>query len=87
MKLGISTYSLYKAFSSGELSIIEVIDYIASIGAEHAEIVPLGFSLIENPELIEEIKEAARRGGIELSNYAIGANFALSSGILLLPFL
>ncbi|MEK3885445.1 sugar phosphate isomerase/epimerase family protein [Paenibacillus sp. PL2-23] len=76
MKLGISTYSLHKAFSSGELSIIEVIDYIASIGAEHAEIVPLGFSLTDNPELVQDIRQAAGRGGIELSNYAIGANFA-----------
>lgn len=76
MKLGISTYSLYKAFASGELSLTGMIDYIASIGAEHAEIVPLGFSLTENPELIDDIRNAAKRNGIELSNYAIGANFA-----------
>jgi sugar phosphate isomerase/epimerase len=76
MKLGISTYSLYQALNSGEMTILEVIDYIASLGAEHAEIVPLGFNLTENPELIEAIKKQAQDSGIELSNYAVGANFS-----------
>ncbi|WP_141503419.1 sugar phosphate isomerase/epimerase family protein [Paenibacillus luteus] len=76
MKLGISTYSLYQALNSGEMTILEVIDYIASLGAEHAEIVPLGFNLTESPELIEAIKKQARESGIELSNYAVGANFS-----------
>jgi len=76
MKLGISTYSLYKAFAAGKISLTGMIEHIASIGAEHAEIVPLGFSMIENPELIDDIRNAANQHGIELSNYAIGANFA-----------
>lgn len=76
MKLGISTYSLYNALKSGEMTIQDVIIYIASIGAEHAEIVPLGFNLTENPELIEVIKKQAQESGIELSNYAVGANFS-----------
>lgn len=76
MKLGISTYSLHQAFAAGEMSITEVIEWIGSIGADHAEIVPLGFSLIEDPSLVDAIKEAAKRSGIELSNYAIGGNFA-----------
>lgn len=76
MKLGISTYSLYGALARGEMTIQDVIVFIASIGAEHAEIVPLGFNLTENPELIEEIKKQAQESGIELSNYAVGANFS-----------
>ncbi|MDF2837264.1 MAG: sugar phosphate isomerase [Paenibacillus sp.] len=76
MKLGISTYSLHQAFASGEMSIQEVIRHIASIGAEHVEIVPLGFNLTENPELIEVIKKQALESGIALSNYAVGANFS-----------
>ncbi|MEV5026877.1 sugar phosphate isomerase/epimerase family protein [Paenibacillus sp. LPE1-1-1.1] len=76
MKLGISTYSLYGALQRGEMTIQDVIVFIASIGAEHAEIVPLGFNLTENPELIEEIKKQAQKSGIELSNYAVGANFS-----------
>ena len=76
MKLGISTYSLYNALNSGEMTIREAIAYIASIGAEHAEIVPMDFNLTENPELIEVIKKQAEESGIELSNYAVGANFS-----------
>lgn len=76
MKLGISTYSLYQAMNAGEMTIQDVIIYIASIGAEHAEIVPLGFNLTENPELIEVIRNQAKESGIELSNYAVGANFS-----------
>ncbi|WP_054022942.1 sugar phosphate isomerase/epimerase family protein [Bacillus sp. FJAT-28004] len=76
MKLGISTYSLYNALRTGEMTIQDVIVYIASIGGEHVEIVPLGFNLTENPELIEVIKKQAQESGIELSNYAVGANFS-----------
>lgn len=76
MKLGISTYSLHSAFASGELTVEGVLETIAELGAEHAEIVPLGYSLTEKPELIATIADTARRCGLELSNYAIGANFA-----------
>ncbi|RCW49100.1 sugar phosphate isomerase/epimerase family protein [Paenibacillus prosopidis] len=76
MKLGVSTYSLYKALAAGEMSVQDVIVYIASIGGEHVEIVPLGFNLTDNPELIAVIKNQAKESGIELSNYAVGANFS-----------
>ncbi|MBU5445175.1 sugar phosphate isomerase/epimerase [Paenibacillus sp. MSJ-34] len=76
MKLGISTYSLYQAMQAGEMTLPDVIGHIAEIGGEHAEIVPLGFDLKENPELIDTIRNQAEVCGIELSNYAIGANFA-----------
>jgi Sugar phosphate isomerases/epimerases len=76
MKLGVSTYSLHKAFASGEMTIPDILDFIADIGAEHAEIVPIGYSLADNPALTEEIVRKAEEAGLELSNYAIGANFA-----------
>jgi sugar phosphate isomerase/epimerase len=76
MKLGISTYSLHAAFSAGELTVEGVIETIADLGAEHAEIVPLGFDLVDNPQLVDQIVQTAARRGLELSNYAIGANFA-----------
>ncbi|MBJ6363234.1 sugar phosphate isomerase/epimerase family protein [Paenibacillus sp. GCM10012307] len=75
MKLGISTYSLYKALSTGEMNVEDVLSYIAEIGAEHVEIVPLGFTLTDNDELIQSIKKQAAEKGLELSNYAVGANF------------
>lgn len=75
MKLGLSTYSLHGKLSSGEMSVLEVIDYTAELGGTHVEIVPLSYSLTDQPELIDQIVERARSRGIELSNYAIGANF------------
>ena len=76
MKLGISTYSLYQALQAGTMDIEGVLEYMAEIGAEHAEIVPLGFNLTDKPELIEVIRRKAESLGLELSNYAIGSSFA-----------
>ncbi|MCU6712680.1 sugar phosphate isomerase/epimerase [Paenibacillus sp. J5C_2022] len=76
MKLGISTYSLNKAYQAGELTLPGTVRAIAEMGADHAEIVPLGVALPDEPALVEEIRNAASEAGIELSNYAIGANFA-----------
>lgn len=75
MKLGLSSYSLFRAIRDGELSIVEAVHWIKEHGGEHIEIVPLGFDLKANPELIEEIKTAASQAGIDISNYAVGNNF------------
>lgn len=79
MKLGISSYSLYGALKSGEMDILGVIDWVADQGAEHIEIVPLGFQLEGNPELIDAIRDRAHARGLEISNYAIAANFAVDT--------
>jgi sugar phosphate isomerase/epimerase len=76
MKMGVSIYSLSRAIQAGELSVVEAIGYIAEIGGEHVEIVPIGFSLTENPELIPAIRQKAKDVGIEISNYLIGAEFS-----------
>ncbi|WP_454189851.1 sugar phosphate isomerase/epimerase family protein [Paenibacillus sp. Marseille-Q7038] len=75
MKLGLSSYSLYQALKKGTMTIADVIDFTADHGGEHIEIVPLGFNLIEQPELIDLIVAKAAERGLEISNYAIGANF------------
>ncbi|PLS09651.1 sugar phosphate isomerase/epimerase family protein [Neobacillus cucumis] len=75
MKLGLSSYSLYSALKSKELNILEAIEWTAEQGGEHIEIVPMGFSLDENPELTDAIRQKAENVGIKISNYAIGANF------------
>lgn len=76
MKLGVSSYSLLGAMQSGEMDILGAIDWVADQGAEHIEIVPIGFELAGNPELTDAIREKAQARGIDISNYAIGANFA-----------
>jgi sugar phosphate isomerase/epimerase len=79
MKLGISSYSLYQAISKGEMDIFDVLEWVKEIGGEHVELVPIGFDFVENPELIEQVKEKASQLQIDLSNYAIGANFICES--------
>lgn len=75
MKLGISSYSLYQAMQEKTLTLSDVIEWTAEIGGEHIEIVPLGFSFAEDENLIDLIRERTAAAGIEISNYAIGANF------------
>lgn len=76
MKIGVSTYCFWQAMNAGEMDVIEAIELIGDMGGEHVEIVPLGFDLTTHPELIDAIKRAASKVGIDISNYAIGANFA-----------
>lgn len=75
MKIGVSTYSLARAINAQEMDVLGVIQWIADNGGQHVEIVPIGFSLENNPELIDAIVQKAAEAGIEISNYAIGANF------------
>lgn len=75
MKLGVSTYSLMGAIRSGEMTVLDVIQWIADNGGEHVEIVPFGFTLVDNPELTDAVREKAASAGIDVSNYAILANF------------
>jgi len=76
MKLGVSSYSLWQNIQSGELDLVGAVAKIAELGGEHVEIVPLGYDLVGNPHLAEAIKNKAAEVGIEISNYAIGANFS-----------
>ncbi|MBO9608421.1 MAG: sugar phosphate isomerase/epimerase [Paenibacillaceae bacterium] len=76
MKFGISTYSLWNVVRNEGRSFPDVIEWIAANGGEHAEIVTFGLDLAENPRLAEELAQKAAACGIELSNYAISADFA-----------
>jgi inosose dehydratase len=80
MKLGLSSYSLYNAIKDGSMTILDCVRWVADNGGEHIEIVPLGFDLTDGSGLPEAIREEAQRVGIDISNYAIGANFADKSG-------
>jgi inosose dehydratase len=75
MKLGLSTYSLSRAIQAKQMDVLQAIQWIKNNGGEHVEIVPVGFSLDDNPALIDAIREKARKIHIDISNYAIGANF------------
>lgn len=75
MKIGLSTYSLLPALKSGEMTILDVIQWIADNGGEHMEMVPYGYTLVDNLELADAVREKASKVGITLSNYSMPANF------------
>lgn len=75
MKIGLSTYSLLSAIKAGEMTVLDVVQWIADNGGEHMEIVPYGFTLVDQPELADAVREKAKSVGIELSNYSLPANF------------
>jgi len=79
MKLGLSSYSLSRAIRDERLSVVDAVRWIADHGGEHVEIVPIAFDLKQNPELIDAIVGAAKDAGIEISNYAVPANFVTDS--------
>lgn len=79
MKLGISTYSLSRLIRTGDMSILDVLQWTADHGGEHVEIFPSGFDLNQNPELIEAIRRKAEETHIELSSYTVRANFLKES--------
>jgi sugar phosphate isomerase/epimerase len=77
MKIGVSSYSLSRAIVAKQLTVIDTISWIADNGGQHIEIVPIGFDLEKDPQLIDAIRSKASDLHIDISNYAIAANFAL----------
>ncbi len=76
MKIGLSSYSVYRAINAGEFDYAGAVKWAAANGAEHFEVVPAGFDFGANKEMIEKICTAAKESNIDLSSYTIGANFA-----------
>ena len=75
VKVGLSTYSLVKELREGKMTVLDVIQWIADHGGEHMEIVPYGFTVVDDEELADQIREKAAEVGIELSAYSLPANF------------
>lgn len=82
MKFGFSSYSFHAKLRTGEMSILDVIDWVAESEAEHLEFAVLSDDVdspipnINTPaERIAEVKQHAADAGVTLSNLAVGANF------------
>ncbi len=75
MKIGLSTYSLIKKMNNGEMNVLDVLQWVADHGGEHVELVPYGFTVVDNYELATQIKEKAAALQLELSAYSMPANF------------
>lgn len=75
MKVGLSSYSLLDAIKNDGMTILEVVQWVADNGGEHLELVPYGYSVVDDYDLADAIKEKAAEVGIELSGYSMPANF------------
>lgn len=75
IKVGLSTYSLVRELRAETMTVLDVIQWIADNGGEHMEMVPYGYSVVDNVELADQVREKAESLGIELSAYSLPANF------------
>jgi sugar phosphate isomerase/epimerase len=75
MKVGLSSYSLLQALQAKEMTILDVVEWVAANGGEHLELVPYGYSVVDDLELADRIKTKAQEAGVELSAYSMPANF------------
>lgn len=79
MLLGLSSYSLDPVIASGEMTLLEAIDWAAAQGAECMEMVPFAFKFMDDKRKIDSefIKSVVRRAndaGIKLVNYSVLAD-------------
>lgn len=82
MKFGFSSYSFHQKLSTGEMSLFDVIDWVAESEGEHLELAVLsnaGDSPIptihSDPASVQKVKEHAAERGVILSNLAVSASF------------
>jgi sugar phosphate isomerase/epimerase len=79
VKLGLSSYSLWQAIRDGRMTVVDAVRWTAEQGFEHIEIVPIGFDLRDNPDLVDEIRRTAEACGIAISSYTVGNNFIVDT--------
>ena len=82
MQLGFSSYSFHQRLSTGSMTILDVIDWIADHDGAHLElaaIYPTTDSPLptpdSDPEFVTQVRAHAADRGVTLSNLCIGANF------------
>ncbi|MGP4976199.1 sugar phosphate isomerase/epimerase family protein [Brachybacterium tyrofermentans] len=82
ISLGFSSYSFHSKLSTGEMTLPEVIEWVAASEGEHLELASLGDdadsaipNITSDPAYVEEIRAASQKAGVPLSTLAIGANF------------
>lgn len=73
-KIGISSYCLAGPLERGEMDLPAVMRWAKENGAEHLELVPIGYTLLENEALCRQVAETSKELALPLSNYAIPAD-------------
>ena len=82
---GFSSYSFHSKLSTGEMTLPQVIEWVAASEGEHLELAVLGDdadspipSISSDPTYVDQIRAAAETAGVPLTSLAIGAD--LSTG-------
>ena len=73
-KIGISSYCLAGPLERLEMTLPDVMRWAKDSGADHIELVPIGFTLLDNDDLCREVAETSKELALPLSNYAISAD-------------
>lgn len=83
LTIGFSSYSFHSTLASGEMTLPDVIDWVAASEGEHLELASLGddpdspIPNIHSPaEYVDRIREHAAAAGVPLSSLAIGADLS-----------
>ena len=74
-KFGISIYCISRKIVSGEITPVEAYHKLCQYGAEAVELVPFGFNIAEDPQLIEQFQQAFAQTGVPFTNYSLNGNF------------
>jgi len=83
MKIGVSSYCLDSLMEKGQMSLFDVIDWVARQGGESIEFVPFAFRLSDelsgkiDTDLIAKVRKRAADAGIETANYSVLANLCV----------
>jgi len=85
LSLGFSSYSFHAKLSTGEMTLPQVIDWVAASEGEHLELASLGDdpdspipNIASDPAYVDRIREHAAAAGVPLTSIALGAD--LSTG-------
>ncbi len=80
MKFGFSSYSFHQRLSRKDMSLFDVIDWVAESEGEHLELAALSDSpdspipnIKSDPDHVQAVKTRAAERGVTLSNLAVGA--------------
>ena len=83
MKIGVSSYCLDSLMEKGQMTLLEVIDWVAKQGGESIEFVPFAFRFSDEASgqidtgLIAQVKKRVADAGIEAANYSVLANLCV----------
>src|SRR5690625_2322270 len=82
IRRGFRSYSFHSNISTGEMTLFDVIDWVAASEGEHLELASLSDApsspipnIASDPAFVDEVRAKAESAGVVLSNLAVGADF------------